>query len=478
MEPKAVAERVEQVWDVDVLPALVDYIRIPNLSPMFDPDWQLAGHMAAAVEHVRGWCAKRPIAGLTISVRELEGRTPLIVIDVPAFGASATARTDDVVLLYGHLDKQPPMTGWRDDLDPFTPVFDGDRLYGRGSADDGYAAFAALTALEAVQAAGGSHARCVLLVEASEESGSPDLPDHMDALGSMVGSPSLVVALDSFCATYDQLWLTTSVRGLAGVVLTVRVLDEGVHSGSAGGVVPSSFRILRRLLDRVEDADTGEVLVAELHVDVPPDREAQIIAAAAELGEPAGGTFPTIATRHHEGDPAAQLRARTWEPSLALIGMDGVPPTASAGNVLRPFTTAKLSFRIPPTCDPQRAVEAIVRVLSADPPHGATVEVTVDDVGPGWNAPLMAPWLEAAAEAASQGAFGQPCRAMGEGGTIPFMGMLGEQFPEAQFVITGVLGPGSNAHGPNEFLHIPMAKGVTTAVALLLDAHANRFSRE
>jgi acetylornithine deacetylase/succinyl-diaminopimelate desuccinylase-like protein len=251
-----------------------------------------------------------------------------------------------------------------------------------------------------------------------------------------------------------------------------------VHSGSAGGVVPSSFRILRRLLDRVEDADTGEVLVAELHVDVPPDREAQIIAAAAELGGPAGGTFPTIATRHHEGDPAAQLRARTWEPSLALVGMDGVPPTASAGNVLRPFTTAKLSFRIPPTCDPQLAVAAIMRVLSADPPHGATVEVAADDVGPGWNAPPMAPWLEAAAEAASQGAFGQPYRAMGEGGTIPFMGMLGEQFPEAQFVITGVLGPGSNAHGPNEFLHIPMAKGVTTAVALLLDAHATRFSRE
>jgi acetylornithine deacetylase/succinyl-diaminopimelate desuccinylase-like protein len=466
-----ITHHVDHTWDADVLPALHDYIRIPNLSPNFDPDWEQHGHMARAVELVRAWCADRPIPGLTTAVHNLPGRTPVLVFDVPA---SPGFEGDDVVLLYGHLDKQPPMSGWRDGLDPFEPVREGELLYGRGGADDGYAAFATLTAIEALETAGGVHARCVLLVEASEESGSPDLPPHVEALSGALGSPSLVIALDSFCATYDRLWLTTSLRGLAGVTVTVRVLEEGVHSGAAGGVVPSSFRILRVLLDRIEDAATGEVLLPELYVDVPADREAQIVAAAAELGDTTAGTYPLVATRMRDGDPAEQLRAKTWEPALGVIGMDGIPPTASAGNVLRPFTTAKLSCRLPPTCDPQRAVEAVVRTLTAEPPNGAAITVDVDDVGPGWNAPPLAPWLDAAANAASTAAFGQPCRAMGEGGTIPFMGMLGEKFPDAQFVITGVLGPGSNAHGPNEFLHVPMAKGVTAAVAHLLHLHATR----
>ncbi len=470
----------DRVWEADVLPALEDYIRIPNLSPMFDPDWIESGHMARAVELLRAWCAARPLPGAVVRVHELAGRTPVVTVDVPAHGGDADGdgHDDDVVLLYAHLDKQPPMAGWRDGLDPFEPVRQGDLLYGRGGADDGYGTFAALTALEALEAAGGRHTRCILLIEASEESGSPDLPAHVEALGDALGTPSLVIALDSFCATYDRLWLTTSLRGLCGVQVTVRVLDEGVHSGSAGGVVPSSFRILRRLLDRVEDSATGEVLVPELYVDVPADREHQIVAAAAELGDTAAGTYPLVATRMREGDPAEQLRAKTWEPSLAVIGMDGIPPTASAGNVLRPFTTAKLSFRLPPTCDPQRAADAVVRTLAADPPHGAAVTIDVDDIGPGWNSPALAPWLDTAAEAASQAAFGEPYRAMGEGGTIPFMGMLGDRFPEAQFVITGVLGPGSNAHGPNEFLHVPMAKKVTEAIAHLLHAHAERFSRQ
>ena len=470
----AVADTVGRLWEADILPALADYIAIPNLSPAYAPDWAAQGHMADAVELVRAWCAARPIEGLTVDVHELAGRTPVVVVDVPASGPPA-GPASDTVLLYGHLDKQPPMTGWLEGLGPWTPVRREERLYGRGGADDGYAAFASLAAIEAVRAEGGSHARCVLVIEASEESGSPDLPAHVEALAGRLGSPSLVVCLDSGCASFDRLWATTSLRGLAGVTVTVRVLEEGVHSGAAGGVVPSSFRLLRQLLDRVEDAATGQLLLPELHVDIPPDRVAELTATAAELGGP-GAAFPLVPglVATHADDAAAGLLARTWRPALAYIGADGLPPTGQAGNVLRPSTTLGLSFRLPPTANPDVATDAIERVLTVDPPQGAEVTVELDQSAAGWAAPSFAPWLSRALDEASQAAWGRPSATIGEGGSIPFMAMLGERFPDAQFVVTGVLGPGTNAHGPNEYLHVPYATALTGAVAHLLAAHSAR----
>jgi acetylornithine deacetylase/succinyl-diaminopimelate desuccinylase-like protein len=463
-----VRDTVEQVWEASILPALEEYIAVPAVSVLFDPEWQAHGHIAEATRLVRSWCSGRPIHGLSVEVRELPDRTPVVVCEVDAYG---DGRDDDAVLLYGHLDKQPPMEGWYDGLGPWTPQRRGDLLYGRGGADDGYSAFAALTAIQAIQDAGASHARCVVLIEASEESGSPDLPAYVEELAPAIGSPSLVVALDSGCATYDRLWATTSLRGLAGVVLEVEVLPEGVHSGSAGGVVPSSFRLLRALLDRIEDAASGELLVPELHAPIPPDRAAELAATAAELGlEGVSGGFPV----DPGADPEAVLRARTWEPSLAYVGADGFPPVAVAGNVLRASTALKLSFRLPPTADAGAAAAAIEATLTADAPCGATVRVQVADVGAGWNAPAFDPWLVDALDAASHAAYGQPARTIGEGGSIPFMGMLGERFPSAQFLITGVLGAGSNAHGPNESLHVPYATRLTEAVAHVLAAHAVR----
>ena len=377
------------------------------------------------------------------------------------------------MLLYGHLDKQPEMTGWRDGLGPWTPVVEGDRLYGRGGADDGYAAFAALLAIEAAQAAGIPHARCIVLIEASEESGSPDLPAYVDALGDRLGSPELVVCLDSSCLDTDRLWVTTSLRGLANGLLTVEVLTEGAHSGKASGIVPSSFRLLRRLLDRLEDSATGHVLLPELHVKLPVDRVVEARRTAAALPSAVADEFRFAgATRPMVVDPAEQLVAQTWRPTLSYIGADGLPPTERAGNVLRPSTTLKLSFRLPPTCDHITALAAIERTLLADPPNAATVRFDDLSSAPGWNAQSFAPWLSAALDEASTAAFGQPARTLGEGGTIAFIAMLGDRFPTAQFVVTGVLVPGSNAHGPNEFLHLPTARRVTECVARLLGAHA------
>ncbi len=476
MDADQLARSAQVLWDGDALRALGAFIRIPNVSPMFAPDWAEAGHMAAATALLRDWAAARPIPGLSVEVAALPGRTPLIVIDAPAAGGGPAGET---VLLYGHLDKQPAMSGWRAGLGPWAPVRDGDRLYGRGSADDGYALFAALGVLEALRAAGGAHSRCVVVVEASEESGSPDLPAYIDALSDRIGTPSLVVCLDSGCETYDRLWVTTSLRGIVGLSVTVEILEEGVHSGSAGGVVPSSFRILRQLLSRIEDESTGHIRLPELHVEIPPARRAQLEATAVELGAGAAGAFPLVsgASLIDDGAPFAQVCNRTWRPALATVGLDGIPPTGDAGNVLRPLTRAKLSVRLPPTLDAELAAAALVRTLSADPPNGARVTVEVADRGTGWDAPPTEAWLASALDAGSDAGFGRPARYRGEGGSIPFMAMLGARFPDAQFVVTGVLGPGSNAHGPNEFLHLPTAVAVTTAVAHVLDAHARKPAR-
>ncbi len=462
---------LDALWADDIVPALQRFITIPNVSPAYDADWAENGHMAAAVDLVADWCRQRPIAGLTVDVHELPERTPVIVCEIPASG---DGDPDDTVILYGHLDKQPEMTGWNDGYGPWTPVIAGDRLFGRGGADDGYAAFASLAAIEALQAHGGSHPRCVLLIEASEESGSPDLAAHVEALASRLGSPSLVLCLDSGCLDYDRLWVTTSLRGLVGGTLTVEILDEGVHSGVASGIVPDSFRIARQLLARLENAGTGAILVEACHVTVPPDRRDDAESTAALLGEAkpsdelplVAGADPTTL------DPVEQLLRRTWVPQLTVVGADGLPPTTRAGNVLRPSTALRLSLRLPPTCDSHAATAAVTEVLSTDTPYGARVHFERLEHADGWNAPSFAPWLRDALDDASQTCFGAPSAAFGEGGSIPFMGMLGARFPEAQFVVTGVLGPQSNAHGPNEFLDLPTARRVTAVLAQVLDAAA------
>jgi acetylornithine deacetylase/succinyl-diaminopimelate desuccinylase-like protein len=461
---------IDRLWDEEVIPTLVDYIRIPNKSPSFDPDWAAHGHMDQAVAMFEAWARRKiePLKGSTLEVVRLEGRTPVILIDIPGEGA-------DSVLLYGHLDKQPEMTGWSEGLGPWTPVIRGDKLYGRGGADDGYAMFGALSAILALREAGLAHARCVILIEACEESGSPDLPFYVDHLGPKLGHPSLVVCLDSGCGDYERMWLTTSLRGLMSGALTVRVLDEGVHSGDASGIVPSSFRILRTLLSRLDDPETGAVLPPALHAEIPAQRVRQADQAAKILGQDVYAKFPFAPGMAPVSQDLAELVLnRTWRSTLSIIGVDGVPSMGSAGNVLRPFTAAKLSIRLPPTVDAKTAAVAVKHVLEADPPYGAKVGFDVDSAETGWNAPALAPWLEASVARASRAAFGPEPAYMGEGGSIPFMGMLGEKFPKAQFVITGVLGPHSNAHGPNEFLHIPTGKRLSHAVALILSDHVER----
>ena len=465
MDKHALSAFIADRWDADIVGQLVEYIKIPNKSPMFDADWQKHGYMEQATQLLADWAKTQAIDGMQVEIVRLENRTPLIFIEIDGSG-------EDCVLMYGHLDKQPEMTGWDADLGPWTPVIKGDKLYGRGGADDGYALFGSLTAIAALKAQGIAHARTVILIEACEESGSYDLPYYVDHLSARIGKPSLVVCLDSGCANYDQLWCTTSLRGLTGGNLRVDVLSEGVHSGDASGIVPSSFRVLRQLLNRLEEVDTGRIHREELHVAIPEQRVNQARCAAEVLGEEVFDKFPFLDGMRPMGSDLGELILnRTWRPMLSITGVDGLPTLGNAGNVLRPFTAVKISLRIPPMLDPDKAGAFVKQTLEADPPYGAKVSFELEKASTGWNAPALAPWLESAIEDASQAAFGAPAMYMGEGGTIPFMGMLGEKFPGAQFMITGVLGPHSNAHGPNEFLHIPTGKRVTEAVAHVVAAH-------
>lgn len=465
------AKWVAESFEKSIVPTLHDYIRIPNKSSMFDPQWQQTGHMDRAVDLLAGWAKAHLPDGATVEVVRIPDRTPVIFIEVPATGG----RPDDTVLLYGHLDKQPEMEGWDEGFGPWEPVLRGERLYGRGGADDGYAIFASLTALNALRRDKVPHARCVVLIEASEESGSPDLPAYVEHLAKRIGTPSLVVCLDSGCGNYDQLWSTTSLRGIVTATLQVELLREGIHSGDGSGVVASSFRVVRQLLDRLEDSHTGVIRSSELSVTIPRERILQAGRAAEVLGDEVWSKFPL-----HDGvrpvidDPAELILNRTWRPALSITGADGMPPIANAGNVLRPRTALKLSLRIPPRLDAAAAAEHVKQLLEKDPPYNAKVRCKMDVANAGWDAPPLSPWLEEAVDRASQRHFGKPSVMIGEGGSIPFMGMLGEKFPKAQFCITGVLGPNSNAHGPNEFLDLPTAKRLTLSVADIIGEHAAR----
>ena len=468
---------VSHAWDSDIVSQLTDYIAIPAKSPAFDADWAKHGHIDQVVQRAADWVLAQKVAGLTLEVIRLPGRTPVLFFEVAATRPSNAQ--SETVLMYGHLDKQPEFSGWRNDLGPWTPKFEDGKLYGRGGADDGYAIYASIAAIQALKAQNTPHPRIVGLIETCEESGSYDLLPYVDALRTRLGNVGLVMCLDSGAGNYDQLWLTTSLRGMASGVLKVEVLSEGVHSGDASGVVPSSFRIMRQVLDRLEDSATGRLLPAQFHVEVPADRLRQAQATAALLGDELYKRFPwahhdcggaTLVTLPMTQDPLQALLQRTWAPTLSVTGAEGLPAFKDAGNVLRPSTAFKLSLRLPPLVDAAQAVQDLKVLLEDNAPYQAKVTFHAEGSANGWNAPTSAPWFEQALDAASLAHFGAPCATIGQGGTIPLMNMLSQGFPKAQMLVCGVLGPKSNAHGPNEFLHVPFAKKLTAAVAQVMAA--------
>ena len=462
MNTKKIIKDIHSFWDCEIVPALIEYIKIPNKSPSFDPDWEKHGYMDKVLNLAADWTEKNKPSGSEMIIKKSPGRTPLLLLDIPG-------TKEGNILMYGHLDKQPEMEGWKEDLGPWKPVIKDKKLYGRGGADDGYALFASIASINALKEQKIDHPRILILIEFSEESGSPDLPHYMDLCSEVIGSPDLVICLDSGAGDYKRFWTTTSLRGLIGLKMKVDVLKEGVHSGGASGHVPSSFRIARSLLSRLEDEETGEILLEELNTEIPNYRIEETKKLVSILKNEVVEEFPWKDNMKPSTDDNVEgVLRRTWKPAVSIVGVDGMPSTANAGNVLRPYTTFQLSMRIPPTTSAKKAVSAMKKTLSENIPYDATVELKFEKAGEGWNAPESKPWLLEAIDKASKQYFGQMACSIGEGGSIPFMGMLGKQFPEAQFVITGVLGPNSNAHGPNEFLHIPFAKRLTCCISSII----------
>ena len=473
LDSAAALSQVSEQWDRDIVRQLTEYIAIPAKSPGFDPEWIAHGYIETVVRNAAAWIEAQKVEGLTLEIVRLPGRTPVLFFEVAATRVASV----QTVLMYGHLDKQPEFSGWRADLGPWTPKYEDGKLYGRGGADDGYAVYASIAAIQALKAQKVPHPRIVGLIETCEESGSYDLLPYIDALRGRLGDVALVICLDSGAGNYEQLWLTTSLRGLTGGTLKVEVLTEGVHSGDASGLVPSSFRILRHLLDRLEDSQTGRLLPASFHCEVPADRLAQAQATAAILGDELYKRFPwahydcggaTAFALPTTTDPLQALLNRTWVPTLSVTGAEGFPALQDAGNVLRPYTAFKLSLRLPPLVDAARAGQELKTLLEDNAPYQAKVTFEGGGGATGWNAPSSAAWFEQALQQASQAHFGASCGYIGQGGTIPLMNMLSSGFPKAQMMVCGVLGPKSNAHGPNEFLHVPYAKKLTAAVAQVI----------
>ncbi len=453
---------IDDYFENSILDSLAEYIEIPAKSPAFDRNWKENGYLDQSMKHVIDWIEAQDVEGLEISLHEIPGKTPTLLLDYPG-------DVDDTILVYGHIDKQPEFDGWHEGLAPWKAVRRDDKLYGRGGADDGYAVYSAVALIKALKEQDLKMPRIVTLIEASEESGSPDLAPYMEALADKIGPVSLCIALDSMCGNYDQLWITTSLRGMLIGELKVQVLEEGAHSGGAGGIVASSFRLTRQILSRLEDENTGEIIPSFLNEQIPENRRAEAQAAGAVLAE----DFPRMYTFAGSGgpmsaDPVELVLNNTWLSSVEITGIDGIPSVEEAGNVLRPFTTTKFSLRLPPTTDAEAAGEELEKLLTQNPPSGADVSLTLDGAAPGWDAPPTSEALNESLQRASETYFGAPAVSMGCGGSIPFMDSLATSMPQAQFVVTGVLGPHSNAHGPNEFLHIPTAKKVTAAMAMVV----------
>mmetsp|Transcript_21374 Transcript_21374/g.24838 ORF Transcript_21374/g.24838 Transcript_21374/m.24838 type:complete len:483 (+) Transcript_21374:30-1478(+) len=463
----------EEQFDKSILPALQDYIRIPNLSRNYDPEWSTNGKLEECAEFLLEWAKKQNLKGSKAEIIKEKGRTPLIFIEV-----DGTSKDAETVLLYGHFDKQPWMTGWREGLGPITPVIEGDKLFGRGGADDGYALFGCVHAIKTLQEQGIPHPRCVIFIEGDEESGSIDLAFYFDLLSQRIGTPKLLFCLDSGCGDYERLYITNTLRGVYLATLNIKILNEGVHSGDASGVVADTFRILRILLDRLEDSKTG-VVHRGFHVNIPGDRYKQAEDIAKIIGKDIQEKFPWVGgAKPVDEDPLVTYLNRIWRPQLAYVGVDGLPATSKAGNVLRPETNVRLSLRLPPTLSTKKAEALLKEILEKDPPYGAQVTLTGMGGGQGWNAPYNQKYLDDIVQSASMNFYGKESVYYGEGGSIPFIGMLNEKYPDAQFIVSGILGPFSNAHGPNESLDIPYTKKFLGCITQILAEVTPHFIKQ
>ena len=454
---------VEEWWDKSALPSLCEFVEIPALSPSFDSDWESNGYLDAAVETFIAWTRSLPLKGLTISVHRLKNRSPLLLIKIEG-------DEEGEVLFYSHLDKQPEASGWSEGKGPWKPVIEDGWLYGRGSVDDGYGGYAGVLSILALQDQGISHPTCRFLIETGEESGSPDLSYYLDELESVLGVPDLVIVLDTGGLDYDRLWVTESLRGIVAGTLSVKVSSVGVHSGHGSGVMPSSFRLVRQLLSRIEDENTGEIKPKWLHTKIS-DKMREQATQIIKMNSESDDDFPLLeGVEKQVNDPLDIFLTMNLSPSLSIIGADGIPSIQDAGNVLRTNTDLKISIRTPPGISADDVAIKVQRLLEENPPNGAHVSAKMTEIADGFLSPELPEKLSEALIESGKKFYGNEPMSLFIGGTIPVMAMLQSRYPDSKFIITGAGGPGGNAHGPDEKLHVPTAKKVTKCMAAAVSA--------
>jgi acetylornithine deacetylase/succinyl-diaminopimelate desuccinylase-like protein len=466
MDKRIIKPYIEKLFATNVLPNLQEFIKIPNCSPNYDGDWEKNGNAVKAASFLANWVQGLNLKNAEVSLLKDPGHTPFIYIDV-----KATRPGDDrTILMYGHLDKQPAFTGWSEGLGPQIPVVKDGKLYGRGSSDDGYATFASVSSIKACQDNGWDLPRMVILIEGAEESFTDDLFYYVNQLKTVIGTPSMVMCLDSGCADYERLWVSTNLRGVISISLKVSVMTtQGIHSGLGGGLVPDSFMIIRQLLDRIENPETGDMLEPSLFVEIPEDRNKQIDAMMKVVGDKYLDNIPWFGKTHPlDKNLKDTIIRNTWKPTLVITGCDGLPDTSTAGNVLRGFTELRLSIRLPPGIDSTKAGETIKAILEKDPPYNAKVEATVVNTGDGWNLNSFSEKLGNTLNIASQRFFNSDMCFFGEGGSVPFVKFFNESFPKADFAVLGVCGPTSNIHGPDENLTLDFVQKLMMCLTFLV----------
>lgn len=452
-------EIAKKDFDSNILPGLEEFIRIDNLSPEFDPEWETNGKAEKAGMHLLNWAKSQGIKGLKGELIKSPGKTHFLLIEIEPQGINKT------VLLYGHFDKQPSLGEWEEGLHPNKPVIKNGLLYGRGSSDDGYALFSMIEAVKLIQLQNCKHGHIVIALESGEESGSPDLISYLKTYKERTGNPDLMICLDSGCKDYSCLWLTTSLRGLTKIEVEIECLKEDVHSGEAGGIAPDAFSILRILLNRLEDSKTSKIIVP-LNAEIPKYimEDAEKLAdylkekVVTDLVKLADGVVPIT------DDYKELILNNTWRPTMVVIGINH-PQVEGSGNILRSKIKACLSFRLPPTFNCKDAEKIITEILTKDPPYNAKINVKVNISVNGWAAKNLNNSLKKSFSKSSNYLFGKDYYSNGEGGTIGFIPELGELYPECEMLVTGVLGPGSNAHSINECLNIDYTNKMTVALA-------------
>ena len=453
-------KEISNEFDTNIIPSLSDYIRIDNLSPNYDPEWETNFKLEKAGYHLLVWSLNQGVKGMKGELIKEPGRTPMVYLEIPPQGS------DKTILLYGHFDKQPHLGEWAEGLGPTKPVIKDGNLYGRGASDDGYSTYTCVSAIKAIQSQKGKHGKIIITIEGGEESGSPDLVYYLKKLSDRIGTPDLMVCMDSGCKDYNTFWITTSLRGVCVLDLTVECLEESVHSGSGSGIAPDSFTIMRILLDRLQDSKTGKSLVP-IDVEIPSYR----IEDAKKLGEYMKEKCVNDIVKLSPGvkplsdDYSEIILNNTWRSTVVVTGMSYFPPAETAGNVLRAKTQCRISVRLPPIFNCKQSEVVLKEILEKDPPFNSKVTCKIMVSGNGWAAKDLCEPLKKSFNESSKKIFGKEFYNSGEGGSIPFIAELGELFPKCEMLVTGVLGPGSNAHCLNECLNIQFTKNITVALA-------------